>query len=271
MQRKEEMNQPIKATLCIGWRQVLHHGGYARLRTMNFLKETFWPNFEYISIQADDESLADRPPFNRSWAKNNAAARAKRLDGGDPDRVLVFTDADVYAPPHQVRFAVEAVNAGADLCLAHNGTALYMNEGFLRGNGLGGIVGPFPGGIFAIRRSVFEAMGGWDERFVGWGHEDLCFLNSADKIFGFKIMMSNDEAIGPFYKLDMGYPRLTHEGELMNPEGRLAQDERDLYLRNSARRDAYFGLEPGDKLGYWELRHREIADEPAFTEEKVDG
>lgn len=251
------MPEQIQATVCVGWRAVQRHGGHARGRAFDFLRETFLSKFEVIAISADDDDLRDEPPFNRAWAKNNAAAKAKKFDGGDPDRVLVFTDADVFAPPHQVRFAVEAVQAGADLCLAHNGTALYMNDGYLRGNSLGGIVGPFPGGIFAIRRSAFEAMGGWDERFVGWGHEDLCFLNAADRIFGLKIMMSNDPAIGPFFKLDMGYPRLTHEGELMDPENKTPEAE--LYRRNTARRQAYFALKAGDRLGYWDLRHRDVA------------
>ena len=247
----------IQATLCIGWRPVQRAGGFERERTLSFLRETFFNKFERIAIKADDDAMREEPPFNRSMAKNNAAAFAKKVDGGDPDRVLVFADADTYAPIHQVQFAVNAIKeAGADLCLAHNGTALYMNDGYLRGNSLGGIIGPFPGGIFAIRRSAFESMGGWDERFVGWGHEDLCFLNSADRIFGLKIMMSQDPAIGPFYKLDMGYPRLTHESDLMDPEN--LGPEAVLYRRNTARRDAYFALEAGDRLGYWELRHRDV-------------
>lgn len=215
----------------------------------SFLK----PFFEHYVIASD---LGHGPePFNRALAKNNAADHAGRIDD-DPDSVLVFCDSDTYAPYHQVEFAVRAIREGpSDLCLAHNGVGVYLSGGIGRGNGLGGIFGPFPGGVFAIRRSAFYAMGGFDPKFVGWGHEDLCFLISADKIFKHRITLSNHESVGPFFKLDLLYPRITHEGLLMDD---LESEQGRLYQRNTRRRDAYIALEAGDAAGYWALRDKDI-------------
>lgn len=35
----------------------------------------------------------------------------------------------------------------------------------------------FPGGSIAVRRDVYDAIGGFDEDFVGWGGEDVEFLD----------------------------------------------------------------------------------------------
>jgi hypothetical protein len=248
------MNDLIPATACVGFRAIESAGGAARVRTFGLIQDGFLPMFAHHCIASDHGQGEE--PFNRSRAKNFAAMRALGFDNGDPDAVLVFCDSDTYAPYHQVAFAVEAVSSGsADICFAHNGTGVYMSAGAVRGNGLGGIFGPFPGGIFAIRRSNFNEMGGWDEKFVGWGHEDLCFLITAERIFGNRVTMSNHPSIGPFFKVDLLYPRVTHEGELMEDT---TSEAGRLYAANTRRRDAYIALAPGDVEGYWALRERNV-------------
>lgn len=39
-------------------------------------------------------------------------------------------------------------------------------------------------GMIAVPRSAFEQIGGYDERFVGWGHEDVAFRLKLDNEFG---------------------------------------------------------------------------------------
>lgn len=244
---------PLPATLCVGFRPIEGQGGAARLATLQMLKASLFTYFEDAVI-ADDGALEG--PYNRSKAKNNAAATARTINA-DPDAILVFADADTYVPQHQAAFAVAGIrDAGADIVMAHNGRAQYLASGAIRGVGEGGIAGPFPGGCFAIRRSAFEKIGGFDEEFVGWGHEDICFFFSADRIFGLKIMRTDHPAIGPVVKLDLLHPRVQHESELMN--GETSTEEAILYARNTRRRDAYFALNNGDEDGYWKLRGREI-------------
>jgi hypothetical protein len=245
----------IDASVCVGYRYRENEGGDGRYQTFQYVKDAFLSRFDVVSIQPDYFGT-DNPPFSRSKAKNNAAAAAKEMDGGAPDRVLVFTDSDLLVPFPQIALAVQAVKDGlADICMGHNGQALYMAGGVLRGNGEGDIFTPMPGAIFAIRRSVFEEMGGWDERMVGWGHEDISFLWAADNIFGFRIMLSNHPHTQPVFKLDYLHSRLHYESAIASaPES----EEGRLYQKNSRRRDAYFALERGDKDGYWNLRDTDI-------------
>lgn len=248
-----EESKPIPATACVGFRPIDTAGGALRQRTFDLIRDSFLTSFQDYVV-ADDSPYNSGDAFNRSLAKNNAARHSAVRDP-DPDGVLVFADADTYVPWIQVALAVDAVRTKlADIALAHDGTALYLSHGVVRGMGEGGIVGPFPGGVFAIRRSVFEAVGGWDEKFCGWGHEDLCFLNAATRIFGYNLMLSNHPQVGPVYKFDMLYPRLSHEWDLLQADS----EEARLYQKNTRRRDAYFALPDGDQDAYWALRDKDI-------------
>lgn len=237
----------INAAVCVGFRAIPGQGGDERLRTLDLLYESMFKHFERICVMPDGGDKDE--PFNRSRAKNNAAGLAQ-------EDVLVFADADTFVPRSHLEFAVDAVASGqAEVALAHNGTAVYLNTGAVRGQGQGGIYGPFPGGIFAISREAFEEVGGWDEKFVGWGHEDLCFLLTCERIFGFKLAMSSEA--GPLYKLDMLHSRLLHEQELaQSPES----PEGALYTRNTRRRDAYIALGKDNIEGYRALRETETED-----------
>lgn len=42
---------------------------------------------------------------------------------------------------------------------------------------------PF-GGVRAISRAMFEDLGGYDPRFVGWGHEDRAFVHAMTLLWG---------------------------------------------------------------------------------------
>jgi hypothetical protein len=249
------VTEKIKATACVPWRLRGVDGGMARSKTLDFLQETFLSHFEDVSYGTDYG--VGEAPFNRAAARNDAVKKVSH----DRDHILVFTDADTYAPLWQVLSAVKAIEDGqTDLALAYNGKCMYMSTGLTRGYGDEGIFGPFPGGVYAIRKSTYEALGGYDEGFVGWGHEDIVFLWCAERIFGLGIGVFKE--FGPMFKVDLHHSRWGHESQIADaPES----SEGRLYLANSERRDKYFQLKEGDKEGFWKLRvegalarHRQI-------------
>lgn len=131
--------------------------------------------------------------FNRSWCANEGARLA-----GDWD-VLLLVDADVIVPETQARSAVDRALLTRRYTVA--GTRRYG----LTMRSTQRIVGGYPLERFmelrlepceigehrpeckvnrhnfnshavAIRRDLWETVGGFDERFQGWGHEDGAFL-----------------------------------------------------------------------------------------------
>ncbi|QIL74368.1 hypothetical protein G7048_25320 (plasmid) [Diaphorobacter sp. HDW4B] len=114
--------------------------------------------------------------FNRSWGFNVGTRMTQ-------SKVMVFTDADLIvrgqlrpmidACEHQYP-VVKPYESVRDLSETESET---LHQGHwdhvpaprpeaLREKLM------IPGGMFAIRRDAFFHIGGWDERFVGWGGED---------------------------------------------------------------------------------------------------
>lgn len=155
------------------------------------------PDAEVILVEQDDVPRLNGPlphpacrtafvynpgPFNKSWGYNVAVRYASTP-------ILAFGDADVILPAAQLQQAVElcmssyvAVNPYRRLI------DLTAEESALVGQGdfdlhperpdnrqnrqaIGEHV-VFCGGLFLIRRDAFIHLGGWDERFRGWGGED---------------------------------------------------------------------------------------------------
>lgn len=133
-----------------------------------------WPIFEGASPPG---------PFNRSAALNDAARQA-----GDWD-VALLIDADVVANPTAVHDAVDiAANAGR-VVVAHNDRVMLNKAG--TDKVLAGYDGPWRlrqmvetvysgpeschSCAVAVPRTVWDHIGGFDERFAGWGFEDSAF------------------------------------------------------------------------------------------------
>jgi hypothetical protein len=111
-----------------------------------------------------------------AWARAEACNNAAKA-AGDWD-VALITDADTILESTAVRRAVNVVSKsggaarphdrrymlslGASKMLMSNGT---VSEKYLRWTAPGG-------GALVIARSTWEEVGGYDERFVGWGYED---------------------------------------------------------------------------------------------------
>jgi glycosyltransferase involved in cell wall biosynthesis len=125
------------------------------------------------------------PTFSRSAAINNAAEYAKDAD------VLLITDGDLLL--HNSYQAVEATVRAQE----HNAyVAVYSLLRVLDWEGTrivrgGGVppesevieeIGLTWGGCFAVTRALFDEVGGFDERFAGWGHQDIAFMVSCSTL-----------------------------------------------------------------------------------------
>ena len=123
-------------------------------------------------------------PFNKAWGFNVGARRF-----GGP--VLVFTDADLIVPellPRAVTHCMNSVQVvkpyrqvldlspeATQHLRAGDAKALEQTLHQAKSRTAQGEFAPLCGGAFAIRQKTFFALGGWDERFVGWGGEDDAF------------------------------------------------------------------------------------------------
>jgi hypothetical protein len=135
------------------------------------------------------EGLHEVGPFNRSAALNNAAAQAGEWD------VAVIIDADIIANPDAVRTAVHVAAATGRMVVSHNERVMLNKVG--TDKVLGGYRGPWRvrpmvervytdsvSCCVAVPRPLWDDIGGFDERFVGWGHEDSAFEVAAETFTG---------------------------------------------------------------------------------------
>ncbi|MET4575802.1 glycosyltransferase family 2 protein [Ottowia thiooxydans] len=122
--------------------------------------------------------------FNKAWGLN---VGARHCNG----TVIVFTDADLLIPgmlPRSVehclrntqmvkpyRQVLDLSPETTALLRAGDSTALQQMPATASTRQMQGESAPLCGGAFAIRRDAFLKLGGWDERFVGWGGEDDAF------------------------------------------------------------------------------------------------
>ncbi len=133
--------------------------------------------------------------FNRSWCLNRGAEEA-----GDWD-VLLLVDADVVVPAAQVHAAASLAMVGGSYTVAGDERYGLLQSGtdhLLRGYAFerwrefrvdqcrehrfecGMTNHNFNSHAVAIRRDLWDTVGGFDERFEGWGHEDGAFLAACE-------------------------------------------------------------------------------------------
>jgi hypothetical protein len=121
-------------------------------------------------------------PVNRSAARNDAAAKT------DAD-VLVFCDADTWVDIEpfwqMVKRALET-NRLVHGYTKHMHLSRKATEATLDGATVkaGQVILNQPLGIAAVSRSLLELVGGFDERFMGWGGEDRAFQFACDTLAG---------------------------------------------------------------------------------------
>ncbi len=143
------------------------------------------PRWDAIGQVIEGEHLTG--PFNRAMALNRAAHAAGPWD------VAVIADSDVMIEHDQVRRAIE---------LAHDTQRVVMPHTVFMPLGLKGTEraknGLWPmratdcrqpkestmSSVVVVPRTVWERTGGFDERFEGWGYEDVAFFLAADTLTG---------------------------------------------------------------------------------------
>ena len=144
-----------------------------------------WPIFE---------GHHDEGPFNRSAAINRAASEA-----GDWD-IAVIIDSDVFLPPANVEAAVETATRTGRVTWAHRrwrGLSRLATDRLLERSVslLEADLAPPDAAMerttpiswsccVAITREAWETIGGFDERFRGWGWEDMAFQALACGLVG---------------------------------------------------------------------------------------
>lgn len=151
------------------------------LETVSARWRHYFPEWE-VSVGSSE---AD--PFNRSEARNKAAAATS----GD---ILVFCDADsTFAFPEEIEAAVELASSEEprwSSCKLYFMATQKWTEALLIGESEDDpvetekVLSAVPGGILVIPRQMFDAVGGFDEGFVGWGYEDSAFLAAMSGMFG---------------------------------------------------------------------------------------
>lgn len=133
------------------------------------------------------EGVHEGDPYSRAAARNDAARQAGGWD------VALFVDADcALADLAQARQAVYKARHTRKMVYAHSHLWLTTEEG--AGRLLAGAAELGPGitdGVghpstysmaFAVPRTLWDAVGGYDERFVDWGWEDLAFMAACNAI-----------------------------------------------------------------------------------------
>lgn len=173
------------------------------------------------------EGHHDLGPFNRSAAINRAAELA-----GDWDVALII-DSDTLVDPHAARSAVDIaaatnamVVAGDErVMISKQGTAKILNgyRGNWRVRGVQErVYTDSCSCCVAVSRKLWDEVGGFDERFVGWGFEDIGFRIACETLTG-----------RPMVKLSSAMFHLWHTTSHEN------QQRSPLYQANSARCDRY--------------------------------
>lgn len=125
--------------------------------------------------------------FNRSRSMNLAFAQSKKKDD-----VVVILDADVIADPEQVTRAVAKAAITGKIVVAYTKWSCLTEDGTVRV-----MAGETPerrlvqvtyqqsvSSLVAVPRKVWNDVGGFDERFTGWGLEDSAFMRAADVVAG---------------------------------------------------------------------------------------
>ncbi len=143
-----------------------------------------WTDYEIVIGRNDDE------PFNRGAARNDAFKRSK-------GSVVILCDADtLFLNDDAIDSAVECTRVHPWVIpygKYYNATKSWT-DGYLAQKAepyAMGIDGSYDHcfldertcGLIVMRREAFSIVGGYDERFQGWGYEDNAFASACEGMF----------------------------------------------------------------------------------------
>lgn len=159
------------------------------IRDRNFL----WVVSYYERMFPEAElcvGLAEDKPFNRSKAVNLAAAQATRS-------VFAIADADLFFERKLMDDSLQLLGSVPWIVPYRHIVRLSqpLSERILRSNPGWPLDKKLKlprlkeasvrvGGLIVLERSSFESVGGFDERFIGWGGEDDAFASAANTALG---------------------------------------------------------------------------------------
>lgn len=128
-------------------------------------------------------------PFSRAGSRNHGVRLAQTAAAAD---VVAIVDADTIPEPAPLHDALRAAHGDGRLHLPYThyrGLSQHGTRDYLAGS--------MPdecdvelahewatGGVMVIRPDAWWRAGGMDERFVGFGHEDVAFRIAADTLLG---------------------------------------------------------------------------------------
>jgi hypothetical protein len=167
----------VTVSILIPWRT--DHGHRERLWTH---LRPLWEALPYQLCVASD-GAEDGQPFDYAAAANKAAAEATGA-------VFITWGADQFPDPAAIGSAAERATVwGWSRVFDRNGTySPFATEQILAGadpQHLGvELIEPHCTGIIAVRRDIWHAVGGMDERFHGWGYEDAALRDRLIRDYG---------------------------------------------------------------------------------------
>lgn len=136
----------------------------------------------------------------RSWRKGEAVSDALARMTTSPD-ILVVLDADCLVSPDALQWSVAQVQKGAPWSVPHQLVYRLNAAATIRWRSTAWTTTRFPtpspedlarsvyqgyagGGVFVVRRFLYEAVGGIPYAFEGWGGEDQAFALIMDTMVG---------------------------------------------------------------------------------------
>jgi predicted glycosyltransferase involved in capsule biosynthesis len=130
----------------------------------------------HLGLKCKHYFLKSDKPYNKSWAFNYATKMATT-------NVIVYADSDLIMNPHELIESLklleqyEMVNPyNSVIDLQQNETGQPFEQIMLINRPGRGETDhqkvPICGGICLFRKEAIDKIGGWNERFIGWGAED---------------------------------------------------------------------------------------------------
>lgn len=156
----------MSCDVCIPWR------GTTPERVLIFeTVRTWWESNGFRVVTGD----SGHARFNRAASRNAAVELATTNE-------VIVADADTV--PADIETVHRAVVLAQHAMVFPFRDYICVEAGDLSHSRVKWVKNDSPGGMFAINRAAYRALGGQDERFTGWGFEDDAFLLVARELHG---------------------------------------------------------------------------------------